>query len=231
MYFRTQLFCHDAVSKGSDLACPLLVAMSSSMSRNPSVAVMNQQEMAAAALKAQKAREKRARQAEKRSSDSDGYIPVEIEDTLSVSSKSRDDEIKGLEKKLALLKATRKNKIALSTDSEQSVAKMRRENLEETGFVDDEIKKSGLVCLIRSAIAHDRNLFLAKKVRNAHGDDGGWNWSGSPGEDFPGSLDLDMVPLTPISELHMRKEPYENPAPYSLVRSSLECDDRRRADP
>eukprot|EP00971_Amphidinium_carterae_P233440 4633112-Amphidinium_carterae.1 len=40
-------------------------------------------------------------------------------------------------------------------------------------------------------------------VRNAHADDGGWNWSGTQREDFPGSLDVDMLPLTPISELHM----------------------------
>eukprot|EP00971_Amphidinium_carterae_P011316 222822-Amphidinium_carterae.1 len=54
-------------------------------------------------------------------------------------------------------------------------------------------------------------------VRDAHDDDGGWNWSGSKEEDFPGSIDLDMLPLTPISELHMHKEPYENPTPYPLA--------------
>eukprot|EP00971_Amphidinium_carterae_P089166 1764637-Amphidinium_carterae.2 len=81
-----------------------------------------------AEYKAQKGGEKRARQAARRaavsinkvavmgSSDSDGFIQVEIEDSLSSSSKSRDDEIKGLEKKLALLQATRREKTSSSTD-------------------------------------------------------------------------------------------------------------------
>eukprot|EP00971_Amphidinium_carterae_P048237 950100-Amphidinium_carterae.2 len=33
--------------------------------------------------------------------------------------------------------------------------------------------------------------------------------SGTQGDDFPGSLDVDMLPLTPISKLHMHREPYE----------------------
>eukprot|EP00971_Amphidinium_carterae_P054326 1070088-Amphidinium_carterae.1 len=45
-------------------------------------------------------------------------------------------------------------------------------------------------------------------VRNAPSNKG-WNWS----ED-PDCLDLDMLPLTPISELTMHKEPYEDPTTY-----------------
>eukprot|EP00971_Amphidinium_carterae_P215524 4277865-Amphidinium_carterae.1 len=118
--------------------------MSSSMHSNPSVPVVNYREMAE--IKAQKGREKRARQAARRaavsmnkvavmgSSDSDGFIQIDIEDNLSTSSKSRDEEIKGLEKKLALLRATRKDKTCSSTDSEPSTTKVRKETIEETGF-------------------------------------------------------------------------------------------------
>eukprot|EP00971_Amphidinium_carterae_P014066 277080-Amphidinium_carterae.1 len=91
-----------------------------------------------AEYKAQKGREKRARQALRRSavsinkvavmgsSDSDGFIQVEIEDNLSTSSKS----------------PTRRDKTSSSTDSENSAVKVRKATIEETGFVDDEIKKS-----------------------------------------------------------------------------------------
>eukprot|EP00971_Amphidinium_carterae_P240026 4765408-Amphidinium_carterae.1 len=83
------------------------------MSTNPAVAVRNLQE--AVESKAQKKREKRARQSQQRvavslrkcavvgSSDSDGYIPIELEDARSNVSKTQDDEIKGLERKLAHL--------------------------------------------------------------------------------------------------------------------------------
>eukprot|EP00971_Amphidinium_carterae_P150382 2981626-Amphidinium_carterae.1 len=111
------------------------------MSSNPAVSVMNSQE--SAEQKAQKKRDKRARQNQQRiaasmrncalvgSSDSDGYIPIELEDAKPNSSKTQDDEIKGLERKLAHLKATRKNKTSSSTDSEQSVAKMLKSESDE----------------------------------------------------------------------------------------------------
>eukprot|EP00971_Amphidinium_carterae_P203722 4042994-Amphidinium_carterae.1 len=60
------------------------------------------------------------------SSDSDGYIPIELEDVKSLADKASDDEISRLEKKLARIKTARTNKTASSTDSDQSVAKMRR---------------------------------------------------------------------------------------------------------
>eukprot|EP00971_Amphidinium_carterae_P069013 1366209-Amphidinium_carterae.2 len=62
--------------------------------------------------------------------------------------------------------------------------------------------KVGLVCA-------DTKVIQAEMVGNANADDGGWNWSGTQGEDFPGGLDIDMLPLTPIDELHMHREPDE----------------------
>eukprot|EP00971_Amphidinium_carterae_P155065 3074978-Amphidinium_carterae.1 len=59
----------------------------------------------------------------------------------------------------------------------------------------------------------DSRVIQAEMVRNVHPDNG-WNWSESQGEDLPEGLDLEKVPLTPISELTMHKEPYENPTPY-----------------
>eukprot|EP00971_Amphidinium_carterae_P349623 6491113-Amphidinium_carterae.1 len=97
------------------------------MSSNPAVGVVNLQEIAE--QKAQKKREKRARQNQQRiavsirkcalvgSSDSDGYIPVELEDAKPNASKTQNNEIKGLERKLAHLQATRKNKTSSSTPS------------------------------------------------------------------------------------------------------------------
>eukprot|EP00971_Amphidinium_carterae_P112473 2227314-Amphidinium_carterae.1 len=48
-------------------------------------------------------------------------------------------------------------------------------------------------------------------VRNARSDDG-WDWSNEQEV-----LDLDSLPLTPIPELTMHKEPYEDPTPYPLA--------------
>eukprot|EP00971_Amphidinium_carterae_P066086 1309213-Amphidinium_carterae.1 len=49
-------------------------------------------------------------------------------------------------------------------------------------------------------------------VRNAPSNSG-WNWS----EGDPECLNLDTLPLTPISELTMHKEPYEDPIPYPIA--------------
>eukprot|EP00971_Amphidinium_carterae_P056353 1112879-Amphidinium_carterae.1 len=54
-----------------------------------------------------------------------------MEDIRSVASKSNDEEIKGLERKLARLKATRKSQNSSSTDSEPCVVKMRRSESDE----------------------------------------------------------------------------------------------------
>eukprot|EP00971_Amphidinium_carterae_P283207 5622616-Amphidinium_carterae.1 len=95
-----------------------------------------------AAEKAQRKKEKRQRQHQQKvavsltkiasmgSSDSDGFIPIEVEDVRSLADKASDDEIRRIEKNLARLKAARKE--ALSTDSEQSVAtKVRRSDSTE----------------------------------------------------------------------------------------------------
>eukprot|EP00971_Amphidinium_carterae_P121144 2399549-Amphidinium_carterae.1 len=49
-------------------------------------------------------------------------------------------------------------------------------------------------------------------VRNARSDKR-WDWSDSQDDDLPEGLDLEKVSLTPISELTMHKEPYEDPTP------------------
>eukprot|EP00971_Amphidinium_carterae_P118632 2350411-Amphidinium_carterae.1 len=48
-------------------------------------------------------------------------------------------------------------------------------------------------------------------VRNARSDKG-WDWSNEQEV-----LDLDSLPLTPISELTMHKEPYADPTAYPLA--------------
>eukprot|EP00971_Amphidinium_carterae_P215525 4277865-Amphidinium_carterae.2 len=58
-----------------------------------------------------------------------------------------------------------------------------------------------------------QSVIQAEMVSDAHGDDGGWNWSGSQTGDEPSRMDLDTLTLTPISELHLHKEPYEIPTP------------------
>eukprot|EP00971_Amphidinium_carterae_P086622 1714265-Amphidinium_carterae.1 len=95
-----------------------------------------------AAEKAQRKKEKRQRQAQQRaavslakiasmgSSDSDGFIQVEMEDVKSLADKASDDEIRRIEKNLARLKAARRE--AVSTDSDQSAAvKVRRSDSTE----------------------------------------------------------------------------------------------------
>eukprot|EP00971_Amphidinium_carterae_P050156 988527-Amphidinium_carterae.1 len=59
----------------------------------------------------------------------------------------------------------------------------------------------------------DSNVIQAEMVRNAHADKR-WDWSDLQDDDLPEGLDLEKVPLTPISELTMRKEPYEDATPY-----------------
>eukprot|EP00971_Amphidinium_carterae_P143916 2851653-Amphidinium_carterae.1 len=60
-------------------------------------------------------------------------------------------------------------------------------------------------------------VIQAEMVRNVTTDDGGWNWSGSQAEDVHDGLDLETLPLAPIPELTMHREPYENPTPYPLT--------------
>eukprot|EP00971_Amphidinium_carterae_P322230 6404702-Amphidinium_carterae.1 len=105
--------------------------MSSSSDSNNRMKTAEQE----AADKAQKKREKRMRQLVKKnaaaaaslskmacigSSDSDGFVHVDMEDARSLADKARDDEIRRIETNLARLKAARKD--ASSTESEQSAA-------------------------------------------------------------------------------------------------------------
>eukprot|EP00971_Amphidinium_carterae_P268237 5321822-Amphidinium_carterae.1 len=111
------------------------------MSSNPDVRVKTAEEIAEE--KAQKKQEKRQRQNQQRiavslhqcatmgSSDSDGFVPVEMEDARTMAYKANDKEIRRLEKNLVRLKNARLNPNASSTDSEQSVVKMRKSESEE----------------------------------------------------------------------------------------------------
>eukprot|EP00971_Amphidinium_carterae_P289353 5744962-Amphidinium_carterae.1 len=65
------------------------------------------------------------------SSDSDGFIPIELEEVKSLADKASDDEISRLEKKLARIKTARMNNNASSTDSDQGAAKMQRSESDE----------------------------------------------------------------------------------------------------
>eukprot|EP00971_Amphidinium_carterae_P021219 418893-Amphidinium_carterae.1 len=87
-----------------------------------------------AAERSQRKKDKRQRQAEQRkaaaaslakmayvgSSDSDGFIQVEMGDVKSFADKASDDEIRRIERNLERLKAARKETV--STDSDQSAA-------------------------------------------------------------------------------------------------------------
>eukprot|EP00971_Amphidinium_carterae_P321954 6399956-Amphidinium_carterae.1 len=64
------------------------------------------------------------------SSDSDGFVRVDMKDVRSLADKASDDEIQRIEQNLARLKAACTN--ALSTDSDQSAAsRVRRSDSTE----------------------------------------------------------------------------------------------------
>eukprot|EP00971_Amphidinium_carterae_P294842 5854580-Amphidinium_carterae.1 len=115
--------------------------MSSSSGSNTRMTTDAQQ----AADRSQRKKDKRQRQADLKkataaaasasrmvlgSSDSDGFIQVEMEDVKSLAEKASDDEIRRLERNLERLKAARREPV--STDSDQSVAgKVRRSDSTE----------------------------------------------------------------------------------------------------
>eukprot|EP00971_Amphidinium_carterae_P332266 6466340-Amphidinium_carterae.1 len=232
VYIRLQLFYHDFVIKGAELDDECSTAMSGSSSSAASGAARSTTE---------KNRDKRHRQAAARkmqsvtmnraavisSSDSDGFIHVSVEDMLPVPSKKQDKQIEHLECKLALLKAAKTEKTSSSTDSDRGPNKVCKQDTEETGFVDDEIKDTEsneeLLAFARQLpqpevvvdqaltrhlrwdmvgrdttyplcggvtpeppavrskgetplTGYEPKVIQAEMVRNAHADDGGWNW-------------------------------------------------------
>eukprot|EP00971_Amphidinium_carterae_P006972 138129-Amphidinium_carterae.1 len=173
------------------------------------------------------------------SSDSDGFIHVSIEDTPPVSSKKQDKEIVALERKLASLKAAKQDKTSSSTDSDRGTSKTRKqETEEETGFVDDEIKETEsneeLLAFARQlprpegvvdrALTQKLSSDMVGKVTTyslrdgvnpdppsirSKGESGGCTFDRIRAKGHSSRDDVDMIPLTPISELHMHREPYE----------------------